>query len=82
MSKDINNFINYCRSFYDIDIDNAVYPFAIEEEIVEAVAQHLKSLQFDFLGDSLDRETVRDIICAKRKIEGIYESDFDKAILY
>ena len=82
MMKDVNNFINYCRSFYDLDHDNAVYPFATKEEIVLAVSQHLKTLQFDFLGDSLDRETVRDIICANRKIEGIYESDFDKAILY
>jgi hypothetical protein len=36
---------------------------------------------FEFDGDSLDRETVRDLILAKRKLIGIGETDFDKAIV-
>jgi|APGre2960657404_1045060.scaffolds.fasta_scaffold87789_2 hypothetical protein len=76
-------FRDYCKSFYSVERENAIYPFATDTEIHDACIAHMTNPNpaFEFDGDSLDRETVRDLILAKRKLIGIGETDFDKAIV-
>lgn len=78
----IDQFTNYCKEFYSIEHENAVYPFATDEEISEAVFAHITDTNppFPFDGDSLDREAVRDRVLAKRRLTGIGETDFDRAV--
>lgn len=70
--SDLLEFIEYCQMFYDVDYLNrdgedeysrrALYPFATESEIVDAVLQHIALHPYPFEGDSVDREFVRDRI--------------------
>ena len=80
--KSFEVFRDYCKSFYSIEHENAIYPFASESEIHHACIAHMTNPNpvFEFDGDSLDRETVRDLILAKRKLIGVGETDFDKAV--
>lgn len=81
--KTLAVFEDYCKSFYSVERENAIYPFATDTEIHDACIAHMTNPNpaFEFDGDSLDRETVRDLILAKRKLIGIGETDFDKAIV-
>jgi len=76
-------FRDYCETFYSTEREDAVYPFATKSEIHHACVAHMTNPNpvFEFSGDSLDRETVRDLILAKRKLIGVGETDFDKAIV-
>lgn len=78
----VEEFTDYCRSFYSLEVSDSLYPFASEMEIVEAVNAHITdpNPRFPFDGDSADREAVRDRICAVRRFLGFGEPDFDKAV--
>ena len=83
--KTLKGFVAYCRSFYSIEFDGdngAIYPFATNSEIMDACIAHMinPNPAFPFDGDSTDREAVRDLILAKRKLTGHGETDFDKAV--
>lgn len=81
--KEFSVFKDYCESFYSLERANAIYPFAYKSEIHNACVAHMTNPNpvFEFDGDSLDRETVRDLILATRKLIGVGETDFDKAIV-
>lgn len=78
----INEFTDYCQEFYSVERNGAIYPFATDDEISDAVYAHITDTnpQFPFDGDSADREAVRDRILAKRRIAGVGETDFDRAV--
>lgn len=78
----ITEFTHYCIEFYSLDYDGALYPFAANEEIFDAVYAHLSDPNplFPFDGDSADREAVRDRILEKRRLIGVGETDFDRAV--
>lgn len=60
-SKDIQNFIQYCDEFYNIE--TGIYPVATKEDIKKAIAQYMsKTNGKDIHFDSLDRERVREIL--------------------
>lgn len=75
-------FTEYCKEFYCVDQEGAIYPFAYDFEIVGAVNAHCTDPNpaFPFDGDTADREAVRDRICANRKLVGVFEHDFDTAV--
>lgn len=79
-TQEIGVFIDYCQEFYDRNRTNSLYPFADSAEIARAVLEYLQSTTIPFDGDSIDRENVRDIICANRKKENTGTHDFDKAV--
>jgi hypothetical protein len=64
----IANFTNYVMSFYG---DKGLYPFSFTEIEVEAATviykASLSSQGKEFVGDSVDRENVRDIVLNYRK---------------
>jgi hypothetical protein len=78
----LNDFTDYCRSFYDANRPDAVYPFASEAEIRAAVLAHMTDPEppIPFTGDSIDREAVRDRVLAIRGVTGSGETDFDLAV--
>jgi hypothetical protein len=55
-------FIEYCRSFYDVDMPGSLYPMATRAAIVDAIGVHLVARPFPFDGDSMDREAVCTIL--------------------
>lgn len=65
--SELFEFIDYCQSFYDIERDDVLYPFATESQIVDAVLQHITLRDDLFFGDSVDRELVRDRIISMVK---------------
>ena len=79
-ATEISIFIDYCQEFYDRDRARSLYPFAHSMEIYRAVMEYLESTTIPFDGDSIDRENVRDIICANRKKENSGTHDFDQAV--
>lgn len=78
----VEEFTDYCREFYSIERSDSLYPFAYDVEIITAVNGHLTDPNplFPFDGDSADREAVRDRIINLRRIVGIGETDFDRAV--
>ena len=78
----VEEFTDYCREFYSIERSDSLYPFAYDVEIIMAVNGHLTDPNplFPFDGDSADREAVRDRILNLRRIVGIGETDFDRAV--
>lgn len=82
-NEQLEQFIDYCRDFYDIGRKGSIYPFATEAEIRNACLAHVTdpkpSIPFD--GDTMDREMVRERILAGRAVLGVGETDFEKAIL-
>lgn len=63
------NFISYVLSFYG---PNEIYGSFFEHsltqtEVEEAVKQRLENKSIPFVGDSMDRELVRDIILKNRE---------------
>lgn len=78
----LEDFTNYCQEFYSVERGDAIYPFATDDEISEAVRAHATDPNppFPFDGDSADREAVRDRILAKRRLIGVGETDFDRAV--
>jgi len=78
----INEFTDYCQEFYSVERNGAIYPFATDEEISDAVYAHITDAnpRFEFCGDTADREAVRERILAKRRITGVGETDFDRAV--
>jgi hypothetical protein len=78
----LDEFTDYCFEFYLIDGKNALYPFATDTEICDAVRAHMTDPNplFPFDGDSADREAVRDRILADRRLIEMGETDFDRAV--
>lgn len=78
----VADFIDYCREFYDIELEDSLYPFATSEEIRFAALAHVTdpNPKFPFDGDSFDREAVRDRIMEFRKASGRKDTDFDEII--
>lgn len=63
-NKDMKEFVDYVMSFYG---DGGLYDMkATREEVWNALAIRLDTIDFSFDGDSLDRERVRDIIIKER----------------
>ena len=60
--ENINNFIEYCKDFYLEE--NAVYPLQNVSHLDFVYACNLVARRTDieFVGDSFDRERVRDIL--------------------
>ena len=60
--ENINNFIEYCKSFYFGD--DAIYPLSGVSHLDFVPACNLVARRNDieFAGDSIDRERVRDIL--------------------
>jgi len=78
----LHDFTDYCQTFYDKAISDALYPFATADEIGAAILAHVTDPNplFPFDGDSMDREAVRDRILAMRKTTGEGETEFDLAV--
>ena len=79
IKKEIENFKKYVWSFYGEDqglyrdfFDNNL----TMEEIEKAVEIRLSNMKLDFVGDSLDREIVRDIIFKMRDPKAQTEHEF------
>ena len=69
-SKQFDEFVNYCISFYSVEQKNAIYPFATDSEIMDACMAHMTNPnpKLEFENDSYDRERVQDIIFNKRTL--------------
>ena len=65
---DLNEFYSYVLAFYGADIE--LYPelaFTVEE-VAAATQEHITSGDVPFDADSVDREIVRDIVMANRRL--------------
>ena len=63
------NFVDYVESFYG-EVPDAIYPIgATREMICFATKKLINDRPYDFCGDSLDRERVRDIMIEKYNLE-------------
>lgn len=64
----VENFISYVMSFYG---SNGLYSFNFKEsEVIAATAMYkasLSSCDKEFVGDSIDRENVRDLVLSYRE---------------
>ena len=61
------DFINYCLEFYG---PSGLYPLGVTKEQIEGVLQELLDRpDYDFAGDSFDRENIRDILMERFKLE-------------
>jgi hypothetical protein len=80
-ANNLNEFVNYCREFYD-EKTSTLYPFASEAEIRQAAIAHLTDPNplFPFDGDSADREAVRERIIETRRVTGFGMPDFDTLV--
>ena len=60
----LSSFVDYVFSFYGTT-EQAIYPMgATKEHISQATAVYLHMDDTDFVGDSCDREHVRDLLCS------------------
>lgn len=57
-------FVDYCYNFYGAD---GIYPMgathdAIATATLQLMKQYMEQSEYEFVGDSIDRERVRDIL--------------------
>jgi hypothetical protein len=61
----MKKFINYVLAFYG---PGGVYPYHFtREEVINAIFVHLDKTSTEFIGDSIDRERVRDYVLESRE---------------
>ena len=61
---DLNQFVDYCYDFYG---PGGIYPMNVNKANILAATgillqQYAQQSEYDFVGDSIDRERVRDIM--------------------
>jgi hypothetical protein len=61
MNVNMQEFVNYVLSFYGLGGMYSEYKFR-ESEVKKAIKIHKRNKDVEFIGDSVDREMVRDIV--------------------
>ena len=69
MNRINKTFTEYFLSFYDEK--KGIYPIKglTTEDVQEGIKTHIATSEIEFIGDSVDREAIRDIILKKK---GLY----------
>lgn len=67
-SSTLNNFVDYFFNFYDEK--KGIYPIKnlTKDQVLDGIKTRIKNKpSLDFIGDSVDRELIRDIILEKKE---------------
>jgi hypothetical protein len=68
---DLENFYEYVLAFYG-DNTEAIYDYKFtRQEVEQATLEHIESGDVPFDADSVDREIVRDIVLANRRLKNL-----------
>ena len=73
LEKQIENFTNYLNSFYGIQGIYSSGRNVNNEEVYKAIKIIQKRNEYEFTGDSVDREEARDIIYTEEEIIQMYK---------